>query len=141
MKDPVVSFFCFANFYHACALHFLQFNNLGSEPEISAMGMIPRIKPKSNTVRNAKGSQPWRGMVDLYMDDRETFDSEYHQRSVMESVFVALKMHRDCTRCRRPDNRTREISIRTICYNIELVARSQAKDSRLTQDRIAALAA
>ena len=30
---------------------------------ISAMGMVPRIKPKSNTVRNAKGSQPWRGMV------------------------------------------------------------------------------
>ena len=51
---------------------------------ISAMGMVPRIKPKSNTVHNAKGSQAWRGMVDLYMDDRETFDSEYHQRSVME---------------------------------------------------------
>ena len=33
-------------------------------------------------VRNAKGSQTWRGMVDLYVDDRETFDSEYHQRSV-----------------------------------------------------------
>ena len=42
---------------------------------ISAMSMVPRIKPKSNTVRNAKGSQPWRGMVDLYMDDREAFDS------------------------------------------------------------------
>ena len=41
---------------------------------ISAMSMVPRIKPKSNTVRNAKGSQPWRGMVDLYMDDREAFD-------------------------------------------------------------------
>ena len=52
-------------------------------------GMVPRIK--SNTVRNVKGSQPWRGMVDLYMDDRETFDSEYRQRSVMESVFAALK--------------------------------------------------
>ena len=79
---------------------------------ISAMGMVPRIKPKSNTVRNAKGSQPWRGMVDLYMDDRETFDSEYHQRSVIESVFAALKkMYGDCTRCRRPGNRAREISI------------------------------
>ena len=116
MKDSVVSFFCFANFYHAYALHFLQFNNLGSEPEISAMGMVPRIKPKSNTVRNAKGSQPWRGMVDLYMDYRETFDSEYHQRSVIESVFAALKkMYGDCTRCRRSDNRTREISIRATC--------------------------
>ena len=49
---------------------------------ISAMSMVPRIKPKSNIVRNAKGSQPWRGMVDLYVDDRETFDSEYHRRNV-----------------------------------------------------------
>ncbi len=58
---------------------------------ISAMGMVPRIKPKSNTVRNAKGSQAWRRMVDLYMDDRGTFDSEYRQRSIIESVFAALK--------------------------------------------------
>ena len=109
---------------------------------ISAMGMVPRIKPKSNTVRNAKGSQPWREMVDLCMDNRETFDSEYHQRSVIESVFAALKkMYGDCTRCRRPENRTREISIRATCYNIELVARSQVKDGRLTQDQIATLAA
>ena len=55
-------------------------------------------------------------------------NSEYHQRSVMESVFAALKkMYGDCTRCRRPDNRAREISIRTTCYNIELVARSRVK--------------
>ena len=30
---------------------------------ISAMGMVPRIKPKSNTMRNVKESQTWRGMV------------------------------------------------------------------------------
>ena len=109
---------------------------------ISAMSMVPRIKPKSNTVRNSKGSQPWRGMVDLYMDDRETFDSEYHQRSIIESVFAALKkMYGDCTRCRRPDNLTREISIRATCYNIELVARSQVKDGRLTPEMIATIAA
>ena len=50
---------------------------------ISAMSMVPRIKPKSNTMRNAKGSQAWREMVDLYVDDREMFDSEYHQRSII----------------------------------------------------------
>ena len=60
----------------------------------------------------------------------------------MESVFAALKkMYGDCTRCRRPDNRTREISIRATCYNIELVARSQAKDGRLTLEMIATIAA
>ena len=108
---------------------------------ISAMGMVPRIKPKSNAVRNAKGSQTWREMVDLCMDDRESFDSEYHQRNIMESVFAALKkIYWDCTRCYRPDNRAREISIRPTCYNIEIVARSQVKDGRLTQNQIATLA-
>ena len=109
---------------------------------ISAMSMVPRIKSKSNTVRNANGSQAWREMVDLHMDSREMFDSEYHQCNIIESVFAALKkMYGDCTRYRRQDNRTREISIRVICYNIELVAKSQAKDGRLTQDQIAILAA
>ena len=41
----------------------------------------------------------------------------------------------------RPDNRAREISIRTTCYNIELVARSRVKDDRLTRNRIATLVA
>ena len=27
---------------------------------MSAMGIVSRIKPKSNIVRNVKGSQPWR---------------------------------------------------------------------------------
>ena len=109
---------------------------------IHAMGMTPRIKPKSNTIRNARGSQPWREMVSLYMDDRDTFDSEYHQRSVIEAIFAAIKkMYGDCTRCRRRDNRTKEILIRVMCYNIELVARSNIKDGRLTPDQIAALAA
>ena len=38
-------------------------------------------------------------------------------------------------------NRANEVAIRTMCYNVELVARSQAKDGRLTQDHIATIAA
>ena len=30
-------------------------------------------------------------MADLYMDDKETFDFKYHQRSVIESVFAVPK--------------------------------------------------
>ena len=109
---------------------------------ISAMGMVPRIKPKSNTIRNARGSQSWREMVSLYMDDKDRFDSEYHQRSIIEAVFAALKkMYGDSTRCRKHENRTRETAIRVMCYNVELVARFLAKDGRLTQDQIATLAA
>ena len=80
---------------------------------IRSMGMVPRIRPKSNTVRNAKGSQLWREMVCLYMNDRSAFDSEYRQRSVIEAVFAALKkMYGNCTRCRNPESWAREIAIR-----------------------------
>ena len=36
---------------------------------ISGLGMAPRIKPKSNTIHNAFGSQSWREMVDLSVQD------------------------------------------------------------------------
>ena len=53
---------------------------------------------------------------------------------------MAAKICGGCTRCRRPDNRAREISICATCYDIELVARLHVKDGRLTQDQIATLA-
>ena len=106
---------------------------------ISAMGMMPRIKPKSNTVRNAKGSQPWRGMVDLYMDDRETFDSEYHQRSVRVGLCRAQEDVRGLHAV--PQAREQGKGDLDPHHNSELVARSQVKDGRLTQDQIATLAA
>ena len=87
-------------------------------------------------------AKPGLGGMTAYPLMAIVFDSEYHQRSIIEFVFAALKkMYGDCTRCRRPDNRTREILIRATCYDIGLVARSQAKDGRLIQDRIATLAA
>ena len=109
---------------------------------ISAMGMVPRIKPKSNTVRNAKGSQAWREMVESYMDDRKTFDSEYHQRSIIESVFAALKkMYGNHLRSRRLGRQNREVAIRVICYNIDVVARSDIKSGRLTHKSLDAMSA
>ncbi len=54
------------------------------------------IKPKSNTVRNAKG-QSWREMVSLYMDDRDKFDSQYHQRASSRQSLPP--MYGDGTRC------------------------------------------
>ena len=62
---------------------------------ISKMGMVPRIKPKSNTIHNAFGSQAWREMVDLSVQDPDTFKSEYHQRSIIEAVFGAINLFED----------------------------------------------
>ena len=85
---------------------------------ISEMGMVPRIKPKSNTTHNAFGSQAWREMVDLSVQDPDTFKSEYHQRSIIEAVFGAIeKMYGNHTRCHKPENQCREIAIRIICYH------------------------
>ena len=109
---------------------------------ISKMGMVPRIKPKSNTIHNAFGSQSWREMVDPSVQDPDTFKWEYHQRSIIEAVFGATKkMYGNHTRCHKPENQCREIAIRIICYNIELVARSKARDGRLTPKLIATMTA
>ena len=102
---------------------------------IDGKGMTPRICPKSNTVHNAQGSQSWRSMIDLYVSDPTRFKLEYHQRSIIEAVFGAIKkMYGSHIRCRRRGNQYREIAMRIICYNIELVARSQINDGRLTSD-------
>ena len=102
---------------------------------IDGKGMTPRICPKSNTVHNAQGSQSWRSMIDLYVSDPTRFKLEYHQRSIIEAVFGAIKkMYGNHIRCRRRGNQYREIAMRIICYNIELVARSQINDGRLTSD-------
>ena len=81
-------------------------------------------------------------MVNLSVQDPDTFKSEYHQRSTIEAVFGATKkMYGNHTRCHKPENQCRKITIRIICYNIELVARSKARDGRLTPKMIATMTA
>ena len=49
-------------------------------------------------------------MVDMYHDDLPAFNARYHQRSVIEVVFGAIKkMYGSYVRCRRPDNQRCEI--------------------------------
>ena len=109
---------------------------------ISKVGMVPRIKPKSSTIHNAFGSQAWREMVDLPVQDPDTFKSEYHQRSIIEAVFGAIKkMYRNHLRSRRRARQNREVAIRVICYNIEVVARSHVKSGRLTHESLTAMVA
>ena len=102
---------------------------------ISDKGMVPRIRPKSNTVCKNGGSQAWGDMTRTHRD-------EYHQRSIIEAVFGAIKrMYGNHLRSRRRARQSREIAIRVICYNIEVVARSQVKSGRLTHESLTAMAA
>ena len=109
---------------------------------IANRGWIPRILPKSNTVCKNGGSQAWGDMTRTHRDDLERFMSEYHQRSIIEAVFGAIKkMYGNHLRGRRFTRQKREVAIRVICYNIEVVARSHVKSGRLTHESLAALAA
>ena len=106
------------------------------------MGFTPYIKPKKNTTHNAKGSQSWRKMTDMYKDNPDKFNEDYHQRSIVESVFGAHKtMYGSYVRCKRPDNKRREIAMRIICHSIDMVSRSQLDDGRLTPQSLETLCA
>ena len=98
-------------------------------------------------------------MADLSVQDPDTFKSEHHQRNIIEAVFPCAgfksehhqrniieavfgaikKMYGNHTRCHKQENQCREIAIRIICYNIELVARSKARDGKLTPKLIATM--
>ena len=109
---------------------------------ISDKGMTPRIRPKPNTVCKNGGSQAWGDMIRTHRDEMARFMDEYHQRSIIEAVFGAIKkMYGNHLRSRRRGRQGREIAIRIICYNVEVVARSQAKDGRLTHESPTAMAA
>ena len=108
---------------------------------IAQRGWIPRIMPKSNTVYKNNGSQAWGDMLRTYRDQQELFLDEYHQRSIIEAVFGAIKkMYGDQLRSRIFERQKRDVTIRIICYNIELVARSQVESGRLTHESLAAMA-
>ena len=109
---------------------------------ISDKGMVPRIRPKSNTVCKNGGSQAWGDMTRTHRDELARFMDEYHQRSIIEAVFGAIKrMYGNHLRSRRRARQSREIAIRVICYNIEVVARSHVKSGRLTHESLTAMAA
>ena len=80
-------------------------------------------------------------MTRTHRDDLDRFMSEYHQRSIIEAVFGAIKkMYGNHLRGRKLARQKREAAIRVICYNIEVVARSHVKSGRLTHESLTAMA-
>ena len=109
---------------------------------ISDKGTVPRIRPKSNAVCKNGGSQAWGDMARTRRDGLARFMDECHQRSIIEAVFGATKkMYGNHLRSRRRARQSRKAATRVICYNIEVVARSQVKDGRLTHESLTATAA
>ena len=81
-------------------------------------------------------------MTQTHGDGLARLMDEYHQRSIIEAVFGAIKkVYGNHLRSRRRVRQNREVAIRVICYNIEVVARSHVKSGRLTHESLTAMAA
>ena len=86
---------------------------------ITRKGRTPIIKPKRNTTIRKHGSQPWRDMITLWLEDQTTFLKRYHQRSKAESVYSALKRcYGNHLASRRRTAQRRELHLRTLSCNI-----------------------
>ena len=86
---------------------------------ISKKGRNPIIKPKSNTTIRKRGSQPWRDMITLWLENQAAFLKRYHQRSKAESVYSALKRcYGNHLSSRRPRAQRHELHLKTLTYNI-----------------------
>lgn len=88
---------------------------------IAKKGRTPVIKPKRNTTIRKHGSQPWRDMLTLWLEDQATFLKRYHQRSKVESVYSALKRcYGNHLSSRKRTAQRRELHLKTLSYNIEI---------------------
>ena len=86
---------------------------------IAMKGRTPIIKPKRNTTIRKRGSQPWRGMISLWLEDQATFLRRYHQRSKAESAYSALKRcYENYLSSRKRKAQRRELHLKTLSYNI-----------------------
>ena len=111
---------------------------------VSKMGSTPIIKVKSNTAPKSRGSHSWRVGALLFMQNRDEFYRYCRQRSIVESVFAVLNERwgkGGSLRSRRTHTQDRELTIRTISYNIGLVSREWIKSGRPTKDMLKAIAA
>jgi transposase len=86
---------------------------------VAMKGRTPIIKPKRNTIIRKHGSQAWRDMITLWLEDQATFLRRYPQRSKTESVYRALKRcYGNHLASRKPAAQRRELHLRTLSYNI-----------------------
>lgn len=80
----------------------------------------PYLCFKSNATGKPKGSPAWKISFKAYTTDPDSWMTEYHIRSIVESVFASIKQ------CWGPDikskkgwHKRRELSIKVVAYNIK----------------------
>ncbi len=83
-------------------------------------GGVPFIAPKVNTTGAAGGL--FERMFHYYQYRREEFLSHYHRRSLVESVFSAVKRKfGDSVRSKTPAAMTNEVLAKLVCHNLGCV--------------------
>lgn len=89
---------------------------------IESIGAKPRIFPKRNTVINASGSPAWKRMLFDFINDAQSWLTDYHNRSNSECSNSSLKFRSSRPLLkRRRDRRYGEIGARITAYNIRLL--------------------
>ena len=91
---------------------------------IAKLGYLPRIMPKKNTIARAKGSAAWREMVLFYQTAYKEFMKQYGRRSIVESVFGAIKqVYGNGLTLRLEASQETEMMLEALCHNATYVYR------------------
>jgi transposase len=84
---------------------------------IEAVGAVPYVPFKSNS--KGDGPAAWRRMFGLFMYRHDEFLSHYHQRSLSESAFSAIKRKfGPAVRSKCFVAQTNEVLCKALCYNL-----------------------
>lgn len=91
---------------------------------IVTKGGIPFIRPKKTTTGRRNNGRAFTEMIEQYKENKNEWMKKYHQRSVIEAVFSALKRKLGgfVTSIKRRIQCV-EIALKIIVYNLMILAR------------------
>ncbi len=88
-------------------------------------GILPFIKPRSNSTIKKKGSMAWRWMMELYRNAKEIFDEFYHGRSISETGNSTIKrLTNPSLRKKNFIGQVNELLAKTVIYNLICLTRA-----------------
>ena len=92
-------------------------------------GETPFIHPKKTTTGKSRKEQPFTEMIKRYNQNKEEWLKKYHQRSIIEAVFSALKRRLGgfVTSIKRRIQHT-EIALKIIIYNLMILVRKKVEE-------------
>ena len=89
---------------------------------VAAIGAIPYIPFKSNTIRNSRGSRIWSLMFEYFLENKDRFLLSYHKRSNVETVFHMLKRNfGNSIKTRKDEAQINEILMKCLCHNLNVL--------------------